>query len=371
VDYPVNRATCSFLGLTFIAGVMALVWLGTGVVDLWRDLRLRINTTQTRNLQPILIPIVLLLAFLPPLKYLWAPLIPVASSGEAWVYGPSVLLHTTDGGRTWNQLPTIPDTIYQVTFASSDSGWAAGSNQTWHTEDGGQHWKALAFPGYVRTSFATPQYGMLLEPWSPSLSTTRDGGITWSKTMLSKQIGQRTASELYAHELSYLDPQHAFILSGDEIWRSQDGGLTWTQQFKGNGDTLLQLSFANPEVGWVLGNNDVILKTSDGGSTWQTQRSPSGTRLSGVTALSPSTAIAETESPAMLRTDDGGTTWSVMKNPVSDDFRIDNIAPGSSQSAWAITNRNMILHTDDYGHTWNLQKIVKTGDVRDIAVVRP
>src|SRR5262249_55169024 len=55
--------------------------------------------------------------------------------------GPSDLLMTTDGGKTWQSQVRLPVSIYDLQFLDKTTGWASGSKGAiYHTTNGGQTW---------------------------------------------------------------------------------------------------------------------------------------------------------------------------------------------------------------------------------------
>jgi|GEM_PF-4735075 len=54
------------------------------------------------------------------------------------------------------------------------------------------------------------------------------------------------------------------------VLHSKDGGATWEQQEKVEGETLKSVHFqSDNKTGWVVGDHGVVLTTTDGGATWQ------------------------------------------------------------------------------------------------------
>lgn len=59
-----------------------------------------------------------------------------------WAVGDTgVVLRTTDGGNNWSILPTVADTLHDVSFLNDTLGWASGvGGGIAYTEDGGMTW---------------------------------------------------------------------------------------------------------------------------------------------------------------------------------------------------------------------------------------
>ena len=63
--------------------------------------------------------------------------------GDADTGGPSDILGTTDGGRTWSSQMRVPVSIYDIFFIDKTTGWASGSKGAiYHTTDGGRTWNS-------------------------------------------------------------------------------------------------------------------------------------------------------------------------------------------------------------------------------------
>lgn len=84
----------------------------------------------------------------------------ISSRYEGWAAGAvercddkfqsrAILLHTSDGGRTWVEIPVSPgERIYHfVRFANSLVGWVFGSSgKVCRTVDGGKTWSSVLIP---------------------------------------------------------------------------------------------------------------------------------------------------------------------------------------------------------------------------------
>ncbi len=88
--------------------------------------------------------------------------IAIADREHAWVGGAgNVILHTDDGGLTWTPQPTGVDApVSSIAAVSVDEAWTAGYVQSpqgfpphgasalLHTTDGGATWQSVDVPGY-------------------------------------------------------------------------------------------------------------------------------------------------------------------------------------------------------------------------------
>lgn len=136
-------------------------------------------------------------------------------------------------------------------------------------------------------------------------SAANDGGWCW-------QQPRPTGSS--REDYFFLDAQTGWSVGDNgEIFKTADGGKTWTRQDSGLRTRLLSVAFADANNGWAVGSYGAVLRSTDGGKTWSQQAlglSDSGLR---VRALDANTAVVYSTYGygygRMRRTTDGGKTW--------------------------------------------------------------
>jgi photosystem II stability/assembly factor-like uncharacterized protein len=120
---------------------------------------------------------------------------PTASQGwAAGTYGGGVIIHTTDGGRTWSQQQPVPAPTTGLDLTGPSQGWGTGTaadpGAVLRSSDGGATWTVVAdLPGLVQgLSALTPTQAFVAEESSPaadwSLMATSDGGRSWRRGQL-------------------------------------------------------------------------------------------------------------------------------------------------------------------------------------------
>ena len=220
---------------------------------------------------------------------------------------------------------------------------------------------------------------------------TNDGGITWYDV-----TPPEVTETGYSVDIFVLDNDHIWMqlpdvenfLNGGSLYRTTDGGLTWTSSEVpfNRGD----LNFLDANNGWVMsvlgaaaGSMGVsVFQTSDGGATWdQTYTNdpnlanagdslPLGGQKSGFTALNMKTAWVygltyEPGAVYLYRTEDGGANWAEQSLPLPPGVenaelsveKIEFISPNFGFLTMRITadNMNLAVYTsDDSGKTWSL-----------------
>jgi hypothetical protein len=143
-------------------------------------------------------------------------------ANNGWTVGSSgataanIILHTTDGGTTWN-VQTGPTTTNMnfCSFPSSMVGWAGGNGgEIFNTVNGGTTWTAQT---------------------NPSVNSIR--GIDCPTIMDGWAVGD-----------------------AGSIVMTSNGGTTWSMQTSGTTQILRGLKMLNVNTGWAVGNAGTILK---------------------------------------------------------------------------------------------------------------
>lgn len=240
-------------------------------------------------------------------------------------------------------LPSQPLTYF--------AGYTGGG--LWRTDDAGNNWRNIS-DGFFKTGSVgaiavAPSdenviyVGMGEHAIRGQSSTYGDGmykstdqGRTWT------HIGLATSRQISAVRVHPSNPDVVYVaVQGDRwkgtsdrgIYRTTDGGKTWTQLLKGenafSGASDLSMDATNPRIlyaamwdhqrtPWMVrsgGAGSGIWKSVDGGDTWK--RSQEGLpKLVGKIGVSVSPAnpdrvyaIVEAENGGLFRSDDAGKTW--------------------------------------------------------------
>ncbi|MGH7761413.1 MAG: WD40/YVTN/BNR-like repeat-containing protein [Candidatus Dormibacteraceae bacterium] len=181
-----------------------------------------------------------------------------------------------------------------VDFVSPSTGWFAatfdsGRFALMHTTDAGNHWARQltgnAGNAGVYINFFDSTHGVVavLGPQSV-IYRTGDGGHRWSPTSILSGVAYlRSVSSV-----SFADASHGWLLlstpsvaSGAELFRTSDGGATWTNlgsPARGS-DIAYRVHFKNPQVGWLdsLSARPYAYESVDGGVAWRQASLPAPT----------------------------------------------------------------------------------------------
>ncbi len=106
------------------------------------------------------------------------------------------------------------------------------------------------------------------------LYATDDGGKTWYTNMLFQEnLAEYEISRRQWPQLFFFDADRGLLL-GREIWRTEDGGITWIQINTVAWDG--QFSFIDWQRGWAVAkgtsSEKALVYTTNGGGTWEILR---------------------------------------------------------------------------------------------------
>jgi photosystem II stability/assembly factor-like uncharacterized protein len=280
-----------------------------------------------------------------------APIRGVASS-----YGDGVY-RSTDAGRTWTHLgldatlqisrivvhPTDPDVAW---VAAQGNRWAASDDRgIYRTTDGGRTWTKqhfvapLAGPSDLAIDPTNPRilYAAYWDhqrtPWqmrsggpNSGIWKTTDGGVTWTRLSnglpsLMGKIGVAVSA----------DPNRIYAIVEAEdggLFRSDDAGRTWRRT---SDDRLIRARAwyythitadpANPDVVWVM--NAPLTKSIDGGRTFTTVPTPHGDNHAlWIDPTNPRVMINGNDGGANVSRN-GGASWTTQGNqPTAQFYRV-------------------------------------------------
>ena len=181
-------------------------------------------------------------------------------ANRGWVVAQSGLLATSDGGRTWSRVPgALPANAHLngagVAFVDPEHGCAGGLQSAVATTDGGRTWQPADAAAGVLACAAG-----LIDP-------------RWAR--LGAPAGSADQFVLDAVLPGGVAVGHGYVDGGPPgVLVTHDGGTTWAAELwpagpNGAGyEGLLPVSFVSPSDGWFLGLVGELYRTGDGGATW-------------------------------------------------------------------------------------------------------
>lgn len=256
------------------------------------------------------------------------------NSNEGWAVGgkpypwylttEGKILHTTDGGQTWEVQQKYNSCLMSVHFVSKLHGWAVGENGTIVTTlNGGGAWTAqTAGTGYTLNDvdFVDDSYGWIAGVESPSgygngrVWRTTDGGSHW----VQSGYFEGWSGDYGKYSIDFIDRNIGYVAGAEEgkgsVHKTTDGGQTWVEKPLGGDYPILRgLNFVSANEGWVVGDDGFIAHTTNGGDTWELQASGTGRDLRAVSFVDSQRGYAVAAEygtgNTLLKTTNGGLTW--------------------------------------------------------------
>ncbi len=324
---------------------------------------------------------------------------------------PGYLLETTDGGLTWTIRmrlpeqytrldPLDPDRLTAISYGWSGPGWLSTS------VDGGSTWSTSSTPltGFVP---ALARMDGAIAVGGGSIIVTRDEGSTWSgiwgtETEYSS-LAWAGGSPAFAvdpdgccdvspdgsewhflpsapggSQVRFADGLHGWMLCGDPdeqgviVWRTVDGGTTWSPADPGAEQDVLGMAFADAWTGWLHGAGGLLMKSTDSGATWTRQPSETDSDILDAFFTDASTGwiAGGSGAGAFISHTTDGTTWtrqvpppSPLMNPVVSLWFTD------PAHGWALSASGLVSRTPDGGQTWDHVAQLPCASGRDILMV--
>ena len=243
------------------------------------------------------------------------------------------VLHTTDGGATWKQIPDqFKYKIRSVWFADPQSGWALTIDRDiLHTDDGGATWAMQRKANIIKMKITGYKPPEIEQP---------------------EQIEQ----------LRFIDKEHGWAWGGgrrDEYAEQPgiflltvDGGQHWNAPPFPFEQPAACIFFLNERIGWASTDNGFFYKTSDSGVNWSKVTRPLGDLVyRSIYFADENHGWAIGRSGRMVRTSDGAKTWEKLYQ-VKDEFKMRDLVFTDRKHGWAIGDEGKILYTADGGDEW-------------------
>lgn len=269
-----------------------------------------------------------------------------APSGAGGVYG------TSDGGRTWVGMNTLPI----ATGVSSISGADIFSL----TQD----------PSNANVIYAgTKTNGLLMSV---------DGAKTWQRPPEDKAFELVKTGSVLDVEIDSKHPCTWYILKIDRLIKTDTCGRTYNVNAYQEGNsakqlTAMALDWYDPNIVWLGTSNGDVMRSGDGGNTWSTPvRLKDDISAIEISRADSRVVLVGTKTRSMVHTTDSGATWIEHEKDFSKlakSYYIHGYTQTADGKMIYMSTDYGIFSSVDNGATWSpLTLITAKGEVKITAM---
>jgi photosystem II stability/assembly factor-like uncharacterized protein len=270
--------------------------------------------------------------------------------------GKTQFLRTVDGGAGWQAVAAsgLPRSITYLKQFGANVGWAVAEGRLYRSLDGGASWLPVALPSDVY------QYEMYYVTAANARTVwfahdggnyvTVDGGATWAMFRVDAERDSFVSNELHS------SPAGWWLSYGDRVYRSTDGGVSWTRTLGGSPEEseaqLTSVWFFDSHRGVATGTGGWLMQTEDGGQHWLRQTLTGQHDYTHSRLQFDSTALGwMSGSWGVGKSTDAGATWMV---PVTD-ARMQSVSDfhfADARNGWAVAQNTHVFRSSDGGDSW-------------------
>lgn len=289
-----------------------------------------------------------------------------------------ILVISNDGGDTWSTVDTRIN-HYDIDFLDAVNGVAVGGNgQVQLTTNGGQQWTnagALPDAPLLQAVCMVSETEIYVGAVKGKIYRTTDGGSTWTPLLKGFTLDLCSVSFATPDVGIAVGPMldlGIFTFCG--IFTTGDGGATWTQQSIGSftdcqsGD-LNAVCMVDAQRAVAVGDGGMVWTTSDAGVTW-TQRDVGITDdLFDVDFADDERGLIVGDNGRKRITSDGGVTWSAGVAGTNTTERINAVSMASRNVAMLAGENSVVRRTTNGGQTWAIISGLPADDIGDIVML--
>lgn len=300
-----------------------------------------------------------------------------------YVGGKQAIFKSIDAGMTWSwyritaNMDTIPD--IKVSPSSSQTVYACGVVNGpmpmrrfgfFKSIDGGITWQADTLSsarGFSQDiAIAASNHDIIyvcgLTVGDPLVCKSVDEGETFTDITNNLADSANTLNNLYSIAVHETIPDYAYVGTHKSIWRTTDGGTTWSEALLCSLTVWdIETTANDPSILYAV-TDSFVYKSIDAGTTWTvtgpgyepTLFSPTRThRLAGKDSDADYVFATNGGNHGMFRTTNGGVSWDTAATGIClGDISACNASKSSpsimyTQQFWTGTHKST-----DYGTTW-------------------
>ncbi len=286
-------------------------------------------------------------------------------ANDGWVAGTldssAYVYQTTDGGDSWNRVLDQKGTWVSINFTDVDTGWMSVDSTLYSYGVGGASRMIRHFPHFVTSiCFINKNMGWLAA--GDSVYKTTDAGYSWAGSDPADSALQVMDKVVFIDSSIGFATGRSLTFGGLEscIFKSTDGGATWTRQLsvalptvEGQPitfDEISDIGFAGRNDGWAMAYGTVY-RTTDGRNWSKVSYSE---YLTALAVVDSSTLWSGGQYGVLHVSTDGGETWgNAYRGFITE---TNDIHVLNSKDVYVAGGRT-ILKTTDGGNSWQSMQV--------------
>lgn len=270
-------------------------------------------------------------------------------------HGDSPNNHVDTLATGWKKIFFIdPANLFDIFFVN-DTGFTISPTNIYRSVDSGNTWTKLTetAPNFVNMGMGNATNAAFVVAPNFVLST-HDAGANFDTTILADR---------FITDVFFVSPTIAY-LAGKNIWKTADGGVTWTKLYTFTTDSTgyKSLYFLNEQTGWVV-RMDGLYATFNGGVNWN--KVPTigfDFRTAGTVFFRTATSGFIFDEVNFGKTNSGGASWTntFTGSPTYHDIHF------VTDNTGYITDDHRIYKTTDGGNTWKTDVFLANRSVVEV-----
>jgi photosystem II stability/assembly factor-like uncharacterized protein len=285
-------------------------------------------------------------------------------NGFALTTSPTVL-STSNGGRRWDEtMPSTEFSLYRASMYSATGGYAYARDVRYNTalfstSDAGRSWKQM---GSIPITFdymysrmaegicAVSKDTILIGVSYGSMLRSTNAGVTWDSLFVSTNMRYQYQS---GFRVFAMPPQTLIYCGANGIGVSEDFGNTWVYRPLIQSVSFEDVQFFSKLSGVALcstGAGTTIAKTQDGGTTWQFGNGEGNFLMQFFDEQRGVALASRGDGRNVVRhTSDGGANWTEF--PMNERVAWSGWFWRTPDEGWAYGQSGLIRHSNNGGFT--------------------